>query len=75
MLLRPSDTFLIEFHVQHGSSHNDGMYKTWKFHAVWTRICTLAVDDVLIKVRCPYCVRDSYLYCCLAITGVIWNEC
>ena len=34
MLLRPSDTFFIEFHVQHGLSRNDGMDKTLKFHAV-----------------------------------------
>ena len=75
MLLRPSDTFLIEFHVQHGSSHNDGMYKTRKFHAVRTRICTLAVNDVIIEVRCLFFVWDLDLYCCLAIIGAIWNEC
>ena len=38
MLFRPSDAFLIEFHVQ----HIDGIYKTQKFHAVRTRIYTLA---------------------------------
>ena len=42
MLFRPSDTFLIEFHVQHGRSHNDGMNKTQKFNALRARICTLA---------------------------------
>ena len=59
MLFRLSDTFLIEFHVQRGRSHDDGMYKTRKFHAVRTRICTLAyqydqgfymtVNDVVIE--------------------------
>ena len=57
MLFRPSDTFLIEFHVQHGSSHNEGMYKTWKFHAVQTRICILAYqydcESCPMSVLCP----------------------
>ena len=37
MLFRPSDTFHIEFHVQHGHSHDDdSIDESQKFHAART---------------------------------------
>ena len=81
MLLKPSHTFVIESHIHHGRSHDDGVDETQKCHSVRTLICTLLIsvavhtkNDVIIKVRCPCCVRNLDLYGYLAIIGVIWID-
>ena len=43
-----TDTFLYEFHVQHGRSH-DGVKKTQKFHAVQTQVSWLVKMNVHTK--------------------------
>ena len=53
MLLGPSETFLIDFHVKHGPSHNDACIKHGNFmqygarYAPW--LVSMTVNDVIIK--------------------------